>query len=123
MKTAAIKYIDSQRDQDGKLSDEMISDISYDFQDCAVEQLLIKLKMAVNLYNPKNIIICGGVAANSHLRLKIKDIFEMEVIIPEPKLCIDNGAMISAAAFFEDAFSKETQLDLDIYPSLNLDEL
>ena len=123
LKTAAIKYIDSQRDQDGKLSDEMISDISYDFQDCAVEQLLIKLKMAVNLYNPKNIIICGGVAANSHLRLKIKDIFKMEVIIPEPKLCIDNGAMISAAAFFEDAFSKETQLDLDIYPSLNLDEL
>ena len=47
----------------------------------------------------------------------------MEVIIPEPKLCIDNGAMISAAAFHEDAFSKETQLDLDIYPSLNLDEL
>jgi N6-L-threonylcarbamoyladenine synthase len=123
LKTAAIKYIDSQRDEDGKLSDEMISDISYDFQDCAVEQLLIKLKMAVNLYNPKNIIICGGVAANSHLRLKIKDIFKMEVIIPEPKLCIDNGAMISAAAFFEDAFSKETQLDLDIYPSLNLDEL
>ena len=36
----------------------------------------------------------------------------MEVIIPEPKLCIDNGAMISAAAFFEDAFSKDTQLDL-----------
>ena len=123
LKTAAIKYIDSQRDQDGKLSDEMISDISYDFQDCAVEQLLIKLKMAVNLYNPKNIIICGGVAANSHLRLRIKDIFKMEVVIPEPKLCIDNGAMISAAAFYEDAFSKETQLDLDIYPSLNLDEL
>ena len=123
LKTAAIKYIDSQRDEDGKLSDEMISDISYDFQDCAVEQLLIKLKMAVNLYNPKNIIICGGVAANSHLRLRIKDIFKMEVVIPEPKLCIDNGAMISAAAFYEDAFSKETQLDLDIYPSLNLDEL
>ena len=123
LKTAAIKYIDSQRDEDGKLSDEMISDISYDFQDCAVEQLLIKLKMAVNLYNPKNIIICGGVAANSHLRLRIKDVFKMEVIIPEPKLCIDNGAMISAAAFYEDAFSKETQLDLDIYPSLNLDEL
>ena len=123
LKTAAIKYIDTQRDEDGKLSDEIISDIAYDFQDCAVEQLLIKLKMAVNLYNPKNIIICGGVAANSHLRLRIKDIFKMEVIIPEPKLCIDNGAMISAAAFFEDAFSKETQLDLDIYPSLNLDEL
>ena len=123
LKTAAIKYIDSQRDEDGKLTDEMISDISYDFQDCAVEQLLIKLKMAVNLYNPKNIIICGGVAANSHLRLRIKDVFKMEVIIPEPKLCIDNGAMISAAAFHEDAFSKETQLDLDIYPSLNLDEL
>ena len=123
LKTAAIKYIDSQRDEDGKLSDQMISDISYDFQDCAVEQLLIKLKMAVNLYNPKNIIICGGVAANSHLRLRIKDIFKMEVVIPEPKLCIDNGAMISAAAFYEDAFSKETQLDLDIYPSLNLDEL
>ena len=123
LKTAAIKFIDAQTDEYGNLSDEMISDIAYDFQDCAVEQLLIKLKMAVNLYNPKNIIICGGVAANSHLRLRIKDIFKMEVIIPEPKLCVDNGAMIAAAAFFENVFNEETQLDLDIFPSLNLEEL
>jgi len=123
LKTAAIKFIDTQTEKYGNLSDEMISDIAYDFQDCAVEQLLIKLKMAVNLYNPKNIIICGGVAANSHLRLRIKDIFKMEVIIPEPKLCVDNGAMIAAAAFFENVFNEETQLDLDIFPSLNLEAL
>jgi hypothetical protein len=31
--------------------------------------------------------------------------------------------MIAAAAFFENAFNEETQLDLDIFPSLNLEEL
>ena len=36
LKTAAIKYIDTQRDEDGKLSDEIISDIAYDFQDLSL---------------------------------------------------------------------------------------
>ncbi len=120
LKTATIKYISKIIEQNGQLDDNLINDICYNFQDAVVEQLVIKLKMAVEEYKPKSIIVCGGVAANSHLRARIKNESAIPVIIPSPKLCTDNGAMIAAAAFYENAFSKESELDLDVFPSLKM---
>ncbi len=120
LKTSTIKYISKIIEQNGQLDDNLINDICYNFQDAVVEQLVIKLKMAVEEYKPKSIIVCGGVAANSHLRARIKNESAIPVIIPSPKLCTDNGAMIAAAAFYENAFSKESELDLDVFPSLKM---
>ena len=120
LKTSTIKYISKIIEQNGQLDDNLINDICYNFQDAVVEQLVIKLNMAVEEYEPKSIIVCGGVAANSHLRTRIKNESAIPVIIPSPKLCTDNGAMIAAAAFYENAFSKESELDLDVFPSLKM---
>ena len=123
LKTSTIKYISDIIDQYGDLQDQTINDICYNFQDAVVQQLLNKLTLAVNTYKPQSIIVCGGVAANSHLRFRINDTFKTSVIIPAPNLCTDNGAMIAAAAYYENSFQKKTELDLDVYPSLKLEQM
>ena len=123
VKTSTIKYISDIIDQYGDLQDQTINDICYNFQDAVVQQLLNKLTLAVNTYKPQSIIVCGGVAANSHLRFRINDTFKTSVIIPAPNLCTDNGAMIAAAAYYENSFQKKTELDLDVYPSLKLEQI
>ena len=123
LKTSTIKYISDIIDQYGDLQDQTINDICYNFQDAVVQQLLNKLTLAVNTYKPQSIIVCGGVAANSHLRFRINDTFKTSVIIPAPNLCTDNGAMIAAAAYYENSFQKKTELDLDVYPSLKLEQI
>jgi len=48
----------------------------------------------------RSLIISGGVACNSELRARAKAMAErlgLELAIPEPRLCTDNGAMIAAA--------------------------
>ena len=120
IKTSAIKYISSLIEENGKLSEDLINDVCYNFQDTVVQQLILKLELAVNLYKPNNIIVCGGVAANSHLRSRIIEEFPISVIIPTPKLCTDNGSMIAAAAFHEGLVSNKSELDLDVFPSLRL---
>ena len=123
LKTATIKYISDIIDEYGDLEDNTINDICYNFQDAVVQQLLNKLMLAVDTYKPKSIIVCGGVAANSHLRFRINDTFKTPVIIPSPSLCTDNGAMIAAAAYYENSFQKKSELDLDVYPSLKLEQI
>jgi N6-L-threonylcarbamoyladenine synthase len=43
----------------------------------------------------------GGVAANLALRDQISRRISVPLRVPPPKLCIDNGAMIGAAAYYQ----------------------
>ncbi len=51
-------------------------------------------------HGARSLIISGGVACNSELRLQAQKValeLGLELAIPEPKLCTDNGAMIASA--------------------------
>lgn len=45
-----------------------------------MEQLINKVKKAAKDYNVKQIIIGGGVSANSYLRMRMKETFEKNMI-------------------------------------------
>ena len=69
------------------------------------------------------LILGGGVTANSLLREKAKFKSPVPVIIPSPKLCTDNGAMIATAGYFEYESLGTNQLhqwDMDAIPNLKL---
>lgn len=73
----------------------------------------------------KGVILGGGVAANSHLRQEMHKHVPVEVIVPRPGLCTDNGAMMGAAGFFHfrDGHFRDgigSQWDVDVVPSLRL---
>jgi N6-L-threonylcarbamoyladenine synthase len=44
----------------------------------------------------------------------------VQVIVPRPALCTDNGAMIGAAAWFHLRNGAEYQWNMDVLPSLRL---
>jgi tRNA A37 threonylcarbamoyltransferase TsaD len=63
----------------------------------------------------------GGVTANLLLRERMLIAADgLPVIVPSPSLSVDNGAMIAAAAYFENVPLSPDRLDLDIVPSLSI---
>ena len=53
-----------------KLSDLLISDIAYDFENAIIDVLITKTLRAAREYNIENIVIAGGVSANKKLRAR-----------------------------------------------------
>ena len=75
---------------------------------------------AAKRYGAKGILLGGGVAANSLLRDEMRERSPVEVVVPRPALCTDNGAMIGAAAYFRLKRESAAQWDLDVVPDLRL---
>jgi N6-L-threonylcarbamoyladenine synthase len=60
------------------------------------------------------------VAANQHLRDTVKARASRPVFYPPPKLCVDNAAMIGAAAWRHYRAGERSAWDLDVIPNLKL---
>jgi len=101
-----------------------VNDMAYSFQEAVIDVLIHKLKTAANEFSVKQIVIAGGVAANSRLRQRVfAEIKEKEILIPKMEYCTDNAAMIGAAAYY--TYKKEGSLEnyqLAGYSTLNLDD-
>lgn len=100
-------------------------DIASSFQHSVVDVLTNKTMQAVEEYKVKNLIIAGGVAANSGLRARFEQLTRMQNIslhIPQLKFCTDNAAMIGAAAY--PLYLKEhfTGLDLNGRNFIDIEE-
>lgn len=79
-----------------------VPDMCRSFQDSVLDVLINKTKHAVEAFGVKQLIVAGGVAANSALRARIKaDIPGPEILIPAMQYCTDNAAMIGVAAYFQ----------------------
>ena len=77
------------------------ADLAASFQRTAVETLTDAVVAAAQEYQPKNILLAGGVAANQTLRDTMKDRLNVTLLCPDIKLCTDNAAMIAAAAYYQ----------------------
>ena len=102
-----------------------IQDLCCSFQETAIGMILDKSLRAVKEYNVKQVVLAGGVSANSYLReqiqLKLKNT-NVDVIIPPMWCCTDNAAMIAKVAsrlYDEKIFAN---LDLSVDPSWKIDE-
>lgn len=103
------------------------ADLAAAFEHSVVESLLEKLDQALERESAAEVVVCGGVAANTLLRRRAAEVVEgrARLTLPPPDLCTDNAAMIAAAAFFTSAVkrtrtggeSHSTQVD----PSLGWD--
>lgn len=72
-----------------------------DFSEAVTEVLVAKTRLAIEKYQPKSLLLGGGVAANSKIRESLKQLeneFDVKFFVPELKYCGDNAAMIGAAA-------------------------
>ena len=99
LKTATLRLVKSF---DGKTLP--IADICASFQECVSDTLIKKVKKALTQKGYNQVVIAGGVAANSEIRRKI---FELEkegyrVNAPIMKYCTDNASMVASSAYFFD---------------------
>lgn len=87
----------------GKLKNNMnIENMAASFQASILDVLIHKLLKATSMYDVKQIIVVGGVAANQGLRERLHKTFESyDIIIPPLNYCTDNAVMIAAAAYHQ----------------------
>lgn len=93
-------------------------DLASSFQNVVVNIIAKKTMRAVKEYNVKQLLISGGVAANSGIRNKFKELCEKEgidLLIPPIKYCTDNAAMIGSAAYYAYKNDVVSQLNLSAF--------
>ncbi len=99
---------------------ETVRNLAGAFQESVVDVMSAKLLKMAAKYGAKGLILAGGVAANARLREEITRLSPLPVIIPEPVLCTDNGAMIAACAYHQFKRGEQFGMELDIDPGLPL---
>jgi N6-L-threonylcarbamoyladenine synthase len=107
LKTAVLRLVKSFDGQDLP-----VKDVCASFQECVSSTLVKKVKRALEEKGYKQVVLAGGVAANSEIRKKI---FALQnegysVYAPLMKYCTDNASMVASAAFFFD----KTFDDIDV---------
>jgi len=96
LKTAVARWVETQQ-RDGATID--VADVAASFQEAVCDVLVRKALDAATDQGIEDILIGGGVAANSRLRAMATARAEQKGIrvrVPRPGLCTDNGAMVAA---------------------------
>ena len=113
LKTAVLYLVESLKVRNSKkgvhrtpnLEPNIVSEICYEAQQAIIDVLIDKTIRATKEHKSKTIILAGGVAANAELRkqfkLKIENLkLKIDFLVPEMKLCTDNGTMIAISGYF-----------------------
>ena len=110
LKSAVINLAHNEEQRGNKLREK---DLAKSFQNVAVKAITTKVEKAIKDKNIKNVIVAGGVAANSGLRKAMEELcskLNVELSIPPMKYCTDNGTMIAAAGYY--AYKEGRRADL-----------
>jgi N6-L-threonylcarbamoyladenine synthase len=116
LKTAVVRATEKQRDL-------AIADVAASFQAAVTEQLLRKLRSALEHRPVKGLALAGGVAANSALRAGVTELaqeFGVEAHLPIMAMCTDNAAMIAAAGTYRLRHDGPSSFDLSAAPNWQL---
>jgi tRNA N6-adenosine threonylcarbamoyltransferase len=96
LKTAVARWIEARRNAGEEVP---VRDVSASFQEAVTDVLTRKAIRACKDEGVSHLMIGGGVAANSRLRAMAAERCAgagIELRVPRPKLCTDNGAMVAA---------------------------
>jgi len=117
----AVYYTVKKLTEDGTtLTKEQVYNFSRSFEVSAISQLQIKLEKAIKKYNPKMILVGGGVSASAKVRMGLRKIakkYDLKIYFPTKKLSTDNGAMIALVGYFKSLRKEFSSLELDREPN------
>ncbi|MFT4008924.1 MAG: tRNA (adenosine(37)-N6)-threonylcarbamoyltransferase complex transferase subunit TsaD [Nocardioidaceae bacterium] len=96
LKTAVARWVEARTAAGEPVP---VADVAASFQEAVCDVLVRKALDAASSEGIEDILIGGGVAANSRLRALAEDRaakLGIRVRVPRPGLCTDNGAMVAA---------------------------
>jgi N6-L-threonylcarbamoyladenine synthase len=120
IKTAVLRMV---KENERLKEDPLRLDLLASFQEAIVNMLWSTTFKAVNLLEPRSVMLSGGVAANSRLR----EVFSertaqagLKFYYPKPILTTDNAAMIAAAGTAKLMRGEIADIDVNADPNLRL---
>lgn len=116
LKTSVINYV-------RKNPDVSNIDVAASFQAAVVDVLVAKTIMAAQQVGAVGVVLGGGVAANSRLRVQLQSQGQLNgfrVAVPSRAMCTDNAAMIAAAAWHRLGSDGPTDMSVGANPNLAL---
>jgi N6-L-threonylcarbamoyladenine synthase len=104
VKTAFTNFISNQKQKDSNFVTKNLEDLCASLQYTLVQIMLKKIEQVAKAYSLSQVVIGGGVAANSELRKQLmsrQKSHEWAVYLPPLKYTTDNAAMIGIAAYYK----------------------
>ena len=96
LKTAVARYVETLE----RAGDPVpVADVCASFQEAVADVLTAKTVRAATDLGIATVVVAGGVAANGRLRALAEErcaAAGLQLRVPRPRLCTDNGAMIAA---------------------------
>ena len=83
--------------------EDNLNDICASLQMTIIDILIDKIKVASNKFKINQIVVCGGVSANSKLRSELKALEneKIKTYVPELQYSTDNAAMIGISGYYK----------------------
>lgn len=103
LKTAVLYK--AKNDKKFLKDEKYINEMCREFQQSVIDVLISKTLKAAKKFNPKTIMLAGGVSANTELRKQLKEAIQKNIpdikySVPNIAFTGDNAAMIAASACF-----------------------
>jgi N6-L-threonylcarbamoyladenine synthase len=120
LKTAVIREL---RRLEAADIEPNLADVAASFQEAIVDVQVFKTLQAAADEGLDQVVLAGGVAANTRLRARFASECEtngQRLIVPSIPLCTDNGAMVAASGANLLAAGVTAELDLAVDPNLPL---
>ncbi|MFT8709119.1 MAG: tRNA (adenosine(37)-N6)-threonylcarbamoyltransferase complex transferase subunit TsaD [Sporolactobacillus sp.] len=121
LKSSVLNYIHNSKQRGETIRS---ADVAASFQESVSEVLVKKTMIAADRIHAQQILVAGGVSANSHLRAHLAIAAKslgIPLVIPPLTYCTDNAAMIAAAGTINYLHGMRADLTLNGSPNLPIE--
>ena len=104
LKTSFLYFVRDHLKENEHFIEDNIHDLAASIQHAIILSLTNKMKEAFKLYDYKDIVLAGGVSANSGLRNAMQELADKHhrrLHLPSLDLTTDNAAMIAVCGYFK----------------------
>ena len=124
LKTSVLYFIKKLRDSNIEITPELKSVIAQEFQNAVTDVLVSKTQKAFDEFGVKNLILGGGVVANTHIRQAFEKMIlrspHVHLIIPPVNISTDNAIMIAISGYFNFLLGRAARTDYKAIGNLSL---